>query len=129
MPYEWVDHTAEVQLEIDAASDEDAFAEATAALGELLGRPGDRRTTRELAVEAGDRASQLVAWLEELVFLAEMESFVAVRLIEIDLDGRRAGVVEGGDAPATYLVKAVTYHGLRFEREGDRVRATVVLDV
>jgi SHS2 domain-containing protein len=127
--YRWVDHTAELELEIDAASAEDVFREAAAALAELLGG-GQPAGPRPVAVEAGDRAAQLAAFVEELVFLAESESLVPDRVgyVELGTGWARAEVeLARGEPP--HLVKAVTYHRLAFERDGDRYRATAVLDV
>src|SRR5919201_665792 len=69
--YRWVDHTGEVELEIEAGSEVEVFGDALGALAELLGvqEQGDERRT--LTVSGADRAALLAAWLEELVFLAE----------------------------------------------------------
>jgi len=132
--YRWVDHTAEVELAIEAASERDVFADALAALAELLGVAGGvaRATARRsVSVRAGDRPALLAAWLEELVFLAESQGFVATRLMSLELDddsGLRTAVAGVIDDPAP-IVKAVTYHRLTFEPGPDGYTASVVLDV
>ena len=73
-----VDHTAELQLELEGPTKASVLAEATAALGELVAptrRRGDR-ARRPIEVEASDDAALLAAWLEELVFLVESEGFM-----------------------------------------------------
>jgi len=128
--YRWVDHTAEVELEIRAATERDVFADALAALAELLAVEGDATEERRIAVRAPDRPALLAAWLEELVFLAESEGFEPVRLESIAVEGNRLeAVVRGrhGDPPP--LVKAVTYHRLTFEPCDSAYCARVVLDV
>src|SRR4051812_48438480 len=79
--YRWIDHTAELELEIEAPSAEDALSEAVAALRELLGA-GSRGSagTRTVDVTAGDRDALLAAFLEELIFIAESEALVPVAL-------------------------------------------------
>ena len=133
MTYRWVDHTAEVELEIEGPTGPAVFEAALRALAELLGvdAEGAQPTIqRELAAEAPDRATLLAAWIEELAFLAESEGFVGTRLVDLDLgrDSLRA-TVDGvlGEPPP--LVKAVTYHRLKFEPYGDGYVARVVLDV
>ena len=134
MSYRWADHTAEVELEIDAAGEREVFEEATRALAELLGVPdearGERVDTRSVTVQAPDRPALLAAWIEELAFLAESEGFVATQVLELDLGptGASATVVGVLDEPPP-LVKAVTYHRLAFEPRGDGYVARVVLDV
>ena len=132
--YRWIDHTAEVELELEAASEADVLADALRALAELLGEEatpaGRKLERRSLLVSAPDRPALLAAWLEELVFLAESEGFVAEQAERIELteDAVRAEL-EGhlGDPPP--LVKAVTYHRLEFEPSDHGYRGRVVLDV
>lgn len=87
MTYRWVDHTAEVEVEIEADSERDVLEDALRALAELLATqdPGQPEELRSVAAEAGDRPALLAAWVEELAFLAESEGFVATRLIDVDL--------------------------------------------
>ena len=129
--YEWVEHTAELELVIEAPSEQAVFEEALHAFAELVAReasgPPDRR---KVEVEASDPAALLASWVDELVFLAETEEFVPVRLLAMELEDSalRATVQGYRDRPAP-LVKAVTYHRLEFERAGDGYRARLVLDV
>lgn len=130
--YTWVEHTAELELSIQADSEKEVLADALQALAELL--DPDRRPrpteTREVAVSAGDGAALLAAWLEELVFLAESEGFVGRELSSCALRGERLETrVAGHLGRPRPVVKAVTYHRLCFEREGDGFAARVVLDV
>jgi SHS2 domain-containing protein len=129
--YQWVDHTAELELEIDARSEEDVLADAMAALGELLGGgSAPPAVERRIAVTASDRPALLAAWLEELIFLAENDGFTAsvVDWMELREDALEAVVVGELDDPPP-LVKAVTYHRLMFEPGGAGYVARVVLDV
>jgi SHS2 domain-containing protein len=150
--YRWVDHTAELELAIEAPSVEDVLADALAALAELLEpevaqqpRPGAAssdaprradgaaaagREQRAVAVCARDRAGLFAAWLEELVFLAESEGFVGETLITCRLGAERLETsVEGRLGAPRPVVKAVTYHRLAFESSGPGYVANVVLDV
>jgi len=127
--FRWVDHTAELELEIEASTEEGVFADALAALAELLAGDG-HETERRVSVEAEDRPALLAAWMEELVFLAETEGFepLAVRAL---VPGQHAAeaTVTGRLGQPPQLVKGITYHRLSFAPAGDGYRATVVLDV
>ena len=128
--HRWIDHTAELEVELEAPTAEAVFGEAVAALAELLGRDGTDAGTRVVEVEAGDRAALLAAFVEELVFLAESERLTATGVRDIALgDGRVRAEVEVRQGDPPHLVKAVTYHRLTFEEHGDGYRATAVLDV
>lgn len=131
MGHRWVDHTAEVELRLDGATEADVFASALTALAELLAdeSPAEAATIA-VDVDAPDRAALLAAWLEELVFRAETEDFVPDGVEEIAFDdGRLRSRVRGHRGVPRHVVKAVTYHRLSFEAAGEGYRATMVLDV
>jgi SHS2 domain-containing protein len=155
LSYRWVEHTSELELAIEARSEREVLEQALVALAELLGAPAGGSApsagstpsagsapspgitpsdgspeTRRVVVTASDRPALLAGWLEELVFLAEMEGFVAAAVRSLDfrgdsLEATVAGAI--GDPPA--LVKAVTYHRLAFEPAGEGFIGRVVLDV
>jgi SHS2 domain-containing protein len=132
--YRWIDHTGELELRVEAATETAVLEDATRALAELLRRDDEARdgeaVTREVTVDADDRAQLLAAWLEELVFLAETEAVIPERVEFETLDDRglRARVA-GRRGQPPHLVKAVTYHRLSFDRTDTGWAATVVLDV
>ena len=128
--YRWVDHTAEVEFEIEADSEREVFADALVALADLLGTAGEGNELRAIELNAADRPALLAAWLEELVFLAETEGFEPLRLeaLELDDDSLRA-TVRGRLGEPPHLVKAVTYHRLAFAPAASGYSARVVLDV
>jgi SHS2 domain-containing protein len=141
--FRWAEHTGELELEIEAGSEEAVYAAAVQAMSELLeeaeeadgaSRRGARApagaTARDIAVEAPDRARLLAELLAELAFLAETEGFVPEALERLSVDGRRLEAsVRGHRGDPPHLVKAVTYHRLAFDPEDEGWRATVVLDV
>jgi SHS2 domain-containing protein len=129
--FRWVEHTAELELEIEAPSQEAVFGEALAAFAELVRNGSGQNLTREVELEAGEPALLLAEWLSELVYLADAEQFVPERIAALELgDDRLRATVEGHRGEPRPLVKAVTLHRLDFSRD-DTVgwRARVVLDV
>jgi len=133
MAYEWVEHTAEVELLIEAGSEEQVFADALTAVGELLDDgmgAHDADVAYDVTLTAPDRAALLAAWMDELVYRAEVDGLLpkAVERIELADDGLSAAVRARRGEPRPF-VKAVTYHRLAFEPTADGWQATVVLDV
>jgi SHS2 domain-containing protein len=132
--YRWLEHTSELELCIDAPTEEGVFELAVAALGELVtdhaetpegrcedGSPtankaphGDREPlAREVTVAAGDRAALLVAFLEELVYLLETDDLVPERAERLEIAGERLiATVRGYRGSPRHLVKGVTEHGV-----------------
>ena len=141
--YRWVEHTSELELEVEGASEAEVFQNALAAFRELTaggaaaqsaagggeGAAGDP-VSREIALRAADRATLFAEWLAELAFLAETEELVPAGLSSLELgDGGLRATVEAHRGKPPHLVKAVTYHRLTFEQTDRRWRATAVLDV
>jgi SHS2 domain-containing protein len=128
-----VEHTGELEVEIEAATERGVFEDGFEAMRELLaggGSAGSPRRRRDVSIEAADRAALLADWLAELAFIAESEGLVPERLAALELgEHGLTAVVEGSEGSPPHLVKAATYHRLSLERAGDGWRATVVLDV
>lgn len=132
--HELLAHTAEVRLRVRAPDFPALAAEAGRALAaiELGGAaPPAGGAAREIVVRASDEAALLVDWLNELIFLAETERWVATEFVTEPGDALelrvRARGVSVDTAPSR--VKAATHHGLDVRRTGGGVEAEVVLDV
>jgi SHS2 domain-containing protein len=131
--YRWIPQTAELELEVEAPTEFAVFADALAAFAELVGDGDGGSATVEREIELGGSGlgDLLADWLDELVYLADVEGFIPQRLARLDLgDGRLSSTVSGYTGESRPLVKAVTRHGLRFEAaENGGWHARVVLDV
>ena len=139
--YRWVEHTSELELELEAASERELLIESMEALSELLAPEPDAETPpqpdaeapleRHLVVTiAPDRPALLAAWLEELLFLAESSGFIPLLVEELSFEDRRlTATVVGRLGDPRPFVKAVTYHRLEFEPAGRGFRGRVVFDV
>jgi SHS2 domain-containing protein len=133
--YRWVEHTAELELEIEGPNAEAVFADALLALTELLS-DGDLASRRGAAVsvqvtlDGRDRAMLLAAWLDELVFRAETDGLVPGAIEQIELgEHHLTATIRGTQGAPRHLVKGITHHRLAFERAEAGFHATVVLDV
>jgi protein archease len=135
MSYCWVEHTSELELHIEAASEEAVFEQALEALGGMVGdgcadESESESISREVVVAAGDRAALLAAWLDELVYLIETEDLVPDGVERLELVGERlVARVRAHRGQPRHLVKGVTYHELTFQATGEGFSARVVLDV
>jgi protein archease len=132
--HRWIEHTAELQLELHGPSEAAIFVQAVHALRELLEDDDDPadgpRVERTVEAEATDRAALLAEWLAELVLLAETEGVLPdeARNLVVGEDSVTAVVVGRASHPR-HLVKAVTYHDLELHRDRHGWRGNVVLDV
>jgi SHS2 domain-containing protein len=129
--YHFAEHGGEVELELDAPTEAGVFGAALAAFAELVAADEKGAVARhELKLEGDDRALLLVDWLNELVYLAEVEQFVPEHVEAFELtDGRLRATVAGHHGHSRPLVKAVTLNNLRFANEEGAWHGRVVLDV
>jgi SHS2 domain-containing protein len=127
--YRFVEHTAELEVELEAESAEEALEDGLRALAELLGPAKGEELERTVELEARDLSALLALWLEELVFLADTDGLVPERADVVVEGSRLRAVVHGRRGAPRPLVKAVTLHRLRFGPENGRWRGRVVLDV
>ncbi len=130
--YRFEEHTGEMEVVVEARTEAGVFVDALTALAELMGRD-DRSEPAQHVIEvaAPDRASLLVEWLTEALFLAEVERFVPERVASFELAGNRLhATVDGHVCRPRHLVKAVTLNSLEFlQRESGAWHGRVVLDV
>lgn len=135
-----LDHTADVALEVEAASWSELLAEAARAFGDWLSggatASAQHETERVLAVEGTDRVETWVRFWRELLRLWTIEGFLAAHArVEAAPDGRtvraRVGCVSAGalDPARCFDVKAVTWHAAKVEERGERWVGTIVLDL
>jgi len=135
--YRLLEHTADLGIEVRAADLAELFARAGAALADLLYDPAPVAETlyREVLLDERDREILLVRWLNELIFLREVEEFLWKR-VEVEIDGafRLRAVLLGEAFEATRHVprtglKAATYHMLCIEAGPQNLVARVLFDV
>jgi SHS2 domain-containing protein len=138
MTWRHVSHTADVGIEVQAATREELFTGAAEALTALLVEPGTSVEGEQVEVPvslpAGDDASLLRDWLAEVLVAFELNGVVGRDFsVAIGPDGLRGTIrgerFEPGRHSLGMEVKAVTYHGLEVGRTADGWRAAVLLDV
>ena len=128
------EHPSEIELHIRAESLGDLLAEAGRALAavQLAGAncvPGG--AVRSIQVTSAGRELLLVDWLNELIFLADLDHWVALEFevdltTDTELQARASGVTLEWRGSR---VNAVTLHGLRVENSASGLEADVLLDV
>jgi SHS2 domain-containing protein len=126
------EHIGEVELELEASTEEGVFTAALEAFGELVSTgEGGEPAEHQLDLDAGDPPLLLVDWLGELVFLAETDGFVADRVTRFEHAGGRLRATVAGhrSCDPRQLVKAVTLHRLELCEKGGGWHGRVVLDV
>jgi SHS2 domain-containing protein len=137
MPFEILEHPADIGFRAFGSNLPDLFANAALALLSIAGDPAvaEPRQEYHLAVESGDRESLLVDWLSEVLYWWDGKR-VAFREFRIgnytDRSLEAVALGEPREAErhrAKLIVKAVTYHQLKIEQGGGGWLAEVYLDI
>ena len=134
--FEILPHTADVGVAARGKNLREAFANAAVGLFTVITDldPVQEREEREVKVSASDWESLLVNWLNELIFLFDVENLLLRRFSILDLEethlrahcfGER---VDRSRHTVKIGVKAATYHQVKVER-GPECRVQVYLDI
>ncbi len=137
MGYRVFDHTADLGVEVTAATLEEIYAGAAIALFDLLTDLATVRaeTSREIVIEGEDAADLLVNFLRELLDAFNGDGFLMKSCLVREVDSRQLKALIRGERfdPAHHRIeqeiKAVTYHQASVERTEDGWKARVVFDV
>jgi SHS2 domain-containing protein len=135
--YEIFEHTADLGLRIRSGDLDALFAEAgEALLAAICDDPASVETAEEVefSLEA-DRADDLLHdWLSELLYTFHTRRMVFARF-DVKVELPRLKAVARGEPidPARHRldleIKAITYHGLKVEREAGGWLAEVIVDI
>jgi SHS2 domain-containing protein len=135
--YRQLFHTADVAYRIRGESLAAIYRHAAEALVATI---TDRRRlrpreSRDIAVEAPDREALLVAWLNHLLYLYDVDGFLGRDFEILDVQDERLQARVRGEAfdPERHVgknaVKAATYHHLEISPRNNGWQATVILDL
>jgi SHS2 domain-containing protein len=128
-----VEHTADWAYRVWSDSLAGLFVQAARGLYELTGTQlaAGKRLKRQIELQAIDRESLLVAWLNELLNLHESENLGCdeIEIIQLEPTALKVKVTA---APVQHWlkdIKAATYHNIAIQSKATGWEVTVVLDV
>ena len=134
--FEIVDHTADVGIIAYGADMNQAFANAARALFSLITELDDVDEVlhRDTELTAPDEESLLVEWLNELIYLFDVENILFKRFDITQLDNTRLKArsygekVDSSKHKLKIGVKAATYHMLKVDKD-DGCKVQVLFDI
>jgi SHS2 domain-containing protein len=137
VPWQLVDHTADVGLRLEAPTLPALFEEAGRALAALIVEEPEGvepRATIDVELEADDPADLLFDWLQALLLAFEVRRMLLTHF-RVTLEGPRLRAHASGEPadPARHQlaheVKAITYHGLSLRETAAGWWAEVIVDI
>ncbi len=131
--FEELEHTADVAIRVWGSDLGDLFASAAAGMAHQLADPTGVPLTveRDIELAAGDVETLLVAWLGELLYLAERDECLFVDFEVREITPQRLTAVARGGPVSEYrrYIKAVTFSDLAVRCTEDGYQTAVVFDV
>lgn len=134
MKYKVLEHTADAMVEVHGENLGELFANAAYAMFDQMTDLSKVKPTGELKIvmNADAREQLLVDFLQELLFVNDVEDFVFSEF-EVETDGKKLEAIIKGEKfdekkhTKRSVVKGVTYHKLEFNDEKSTL--TVLFDV
>jgi len=135
--FEIIDHTADIGISVYGRTLKELFSNAATALFSLISNLEQVKATdtRTITVNAPDRESLLIRWLNELIYLWDTEHFIysrfeIVRLTSKYLEANCFGETLDPSRHTVYRdVKAATYHMLQINRDNQGYQTRVIFDI
>ena len=135
MPYEILEHTADLRFRVTGRSLADAFAEAARAVcGTLAPNCTPGEVERRVVVAADDTEELLADFLSELLYLADVES-LALCDFSVDITGSRLSALCRGEPfdrekhGGGEEIKGISYSGLSIYQEDESYILEFIADV
>jgi len=135
--FEIIDHTADVGIVAYGADVEELFSNAALALFSLITELEsiEGKLHFDLKVTSEDRDSLLVEWLNELIYLSDVEHILFNRFDIESLTHNQLKATCYGETfdPMKHKikvgVKAATYHMLKLDKNGGGYKAQIIFDI
>ncbi|HJJ39326.1 MAG TPA: archease [Methanocorpusculum sp.] len=137
MPFEELEHTADVKMRITAPDFTALLAESGFALSQVMYGTSERRTSEiGISIEAeGTSAEELcVNFLSELLFIMETEYLVpsafSLTVSENSITGTVSGIpFERGKHSGGIEVKGISYSGLTLTKTNTEYELIIIFDI
>ena len=135
--YRIIDHTADLGIIVRGPNVGGLFSNAARAMIDLMvkGDLGDKRTVRDISVDAEDYPDLMVRWLGEILYLFAGDKLIMDSIEIKDLNPTRikASLSVADFEPEHHRVlreiKAVTYHGISVRKANDKWEARIIFDI
>ena len=131
--FEEIEHTADLAIRAYGRDMRELFANAAYGMFAQMAELSLEGPTceREVSLEAMDSESLLVDWLNELIYLHEVENetYSQFSIETLSPTKLKAHVIGGPTRIKTKAIKAATFHDLAIKETANGLVVTIVFDV
>jgi len=139
MGYKFIEHTADVKVEVNEKNLEKAFCSSAYALKELITNKTKIKSNinKKIIIKAKDYSRLLYDFLEEFLYLLDAKNFIISKIIKFNLSKVKDNFVIKadliGDKSKNYKfnndVKAITYNDMLIKQSKTNIKLQFVVDV
>ena len=134
--FDIIEHTADIGVVAYGAELKEAFANAAYAMFTIIAdlERAEERVCQEIELQAEDKESLLVKWLNELLYLFDTQGIIFSRFEILELNENYLKAKGYGELlePRRHSlktgIKAATYHMLKIEKD-DGCKVQVIFDI
>jgi len=136
-PFEVIDHTADIGIVVYGTDLKQVFTNAALGLFSLMADLDGLKedVKREVEVKAEEVEVLLVEWLNELIYISDVEHILFKRFEINELNNTKVKATCFGEKikPRQHRlkreIKAATYHMLRLDKDGGKYKVQIIFDV
>lgn len=138
--HKFIDHTADIAVEITANSFEELIQESLIAFNESVLDSVDKKSDEELEIDLQDssREGLLVSFLNEINYLLTVKRWISKSIYEIVLNNEKNNYqlickIKGNrltdDVDLKEEIKSVTYHQMEIKEMDGQYSTLIVFDI
>ncbi|PIP11854.1 MAG: hypothetical protein COT45_02215 [bacterium (Candidatus Stahlbacteria) CG08_land_8_20_14_0_20_40_26] len=134
MPYELIDHTADIGIKVNAETLEGLFTDSAIGTFEIIGHVNtgvDQKV--EISLKSNILEDLLHDWLSELLYIYETDNIAFSKFKFGGLDETHLKVTAYGEVVepenAKTEIKAVTYHNLEVKKDKKGYSVKIIFDI
>lgn len=136
-PFEVIDHTADIGIVVYGTDLKQVFANAALGLFSLTADLDGLKENvkREVEVSSEDVEVLLVEWLNELIYILDVEHILFKRFDINELSGTKLKAtcfgqkIKPGQHRLKREIKAATYHMLRLDKDDGNYKVQIIFDI
>jgi SHS2 domain-containing protein len=136
-PFEVIEHTADIGIVVYGADIKQVFANAALGLFNLMADLDNLKedVKRDIELSAEDVEVLLVEWLNELIYISEVEHIIFKRFEINELSNTQLKAtcfgekIKPGQHRLKREIKAATYHMLRLNKEDGSYKVQIIFDI
>jgi len=143
MGFKFLEHTADVKIQVEERTLSKAFSTSALAMKEVMAEQINvaPRIKKEISIESENKESLLYDFLEQFLYLLDAEGFILSKAPIVKIEETKEGDKAGfslkaniiGDSAKNYIftndVKAITYNDMSIKESKDKTTIVFVIDV